>query len=255
MKHSLSYWLELIPSFRLWDIVDVLIVAFIIYRFLLLIRGTKAPQAMIGLGFVAVLYFLADRLEIRTLSALLSSVFDNLFIIFIILFQADIRRVLSQFGKTSFFSRGNSYRDGNLIEELVKSSISLSNRKVGALIVLEKDADVTDFTDAGVSIDSALTKELLTSIFLPVSPLHDGAVIIRKGRIFLANCFLPLSTNSTSLKSIGTRHRAALGLSEETDAVCLVVSEENGSISVATGGRIIHNLDSAQLRKALLEYL
>lgn len=255
MNPSYSFWLDMLPAFRLWDIIDILLVAFIIYRFLLLIRGTKAPQVLLGLGFVGIIYFIADRFEVRTLSALLFSIFDNLFIIFIILFQADIRRVLSQFGKTSFLSRGDAYKDGNLIEEVVKSSVSLSNRKVGALMVLEKDADVTEFTDSGISIDSQVSKELLTSIFLPVSPLHDGAVVIRKGRIFLANCFLPLSTQATGLKSIGTRHRAALGLSEETDAVCVIVSEENGSISLATGGRIIHNLDSGQLRKALVEYL
>lgn len=258
MEWIVSRWvtfLDILPVFRWWDVFDILVVAFIYYRFLLLIRGTKAPQILTGLSLVVGIYVLSEQLEMRTISNLLGKIFDNVFILFVILFQSDIRRVLSQFGRTSFLSHNSSYLDGHVVDEVVKSAISMANKKVGALVVLEKEADVTEFIDSGVTIDSFVSKEILTSIFLPVSPIHDGAVIIRKGRIYLANCFLPLSTQVSTLKSIGTRHRAALGLTEETDAVCVVVSEENGSIGVATGGKMIHNLDASQLRKALVEYL
>ncbi len=251
-----SLWqmgLSVIPALRIWDLIDIAIVAFIVYRSLLLIKGTRTVQILVALGVLALVYSISNYVEARTTRALLASIFDNLFIIFIILFQQDIRRVLSQVGRTPFLTRSDSTKDANLIEELIKSSVSLANKKIGALIVIERMADVSDFIESGVSVDSQLSKEVLTSIFLPVSPLHDGAVIIRKGRISMAGCFLPLTLNTMASKQFGTRHRAALGITEETDAICLVVSEENGAVSVASGGRIIHNLDAAQLRKVLLE--
>lgn len=248
------FFRELTSLFRWWDVLDILVVAFIIYRSLLLIKGTRTVQILMNLGALGLVYWLAYRIEARATRALLGTVFDNLFIIFIILFQQDIRRVLSRVGQTSFFARAES-KDGALIEELIKSSVSLANKKIGALIVLEREADVSEFIESGVAIDSQVSKEMLTSIFLPVSPLHDGAVVIRKGRIALASCFLPLTLNRMASQSIGTRHRAAVGLTEETDAICIVVSEENGSVSLASGGRITHNLDAPQLRKLLLESL
>lgn len=246
---------EMIPQFRLLDAIDILLVAVIFYRSLLLIKGTKTVQILLNLGLLALLYWVSIRVEARTTRAFLGGVFDNAFIIFIILFQQDIRRVLSQVGRAPFLLRSDSSKDGTLIEELIKSAVSLANKKIGALIVIEKQAEVSDFVESGVPIDSQVSKEMLTSIFLPVSPLHDGAVVIRKGRIHMASCFLPLTLNAMTSKSIGTRHRAAIGLTEETDAVCLVISEENGSVSVASSGRIVHNLDAAQLRKVLLESL
>jgi diadenylate cyclase len=204
---------------------------------------------------LALIYSVSFYVEARTTRALLGSVFDNLFIIFIILFQQDIRRVLSQVGKTPFLTKAESFKDGSLIEEIIKSAVSLANKKIGALMVIERQADVSDFIESGIVVDSHLSKEVLTSIFLPVSPLHDGAVVIRKGRIYMAGCFLPLTLNTMASKSFGTRHRAALGITEETDAICIVVSEENGSISMASGGRIVHSVDGNQLRKLLLEAL
>ena len=250
-----SWFKDNLPLLRWLDLLDITIVTFLIYRLLLITKGTKTPQILLGLAVIGIVFGFSSALELRTLHAIFASVFDNLFIIAIILFQSDIRRILSQVGRTSWFSRVDSYKDPEFIEEIVKSAISLANRKIGALIVLEKDADVTEFTDAGIVVDSVFTRELLTSIFLPVSPIHDGAVIIRKGRIFMAACFLPLSMSATTNKSMGTRHRAAVGLSEETDSICLIVSEENGSVSIASQGKMIHQLDSGQLRKALLEYL
>ena len=254
MFQAISKFIEdLVPTLRWWDLLDIIAVAYIVYRLLLMIKGTRAGQVLVGLGFLFLMYWLSDRWEVRTLHSILGNIFDNLFIILLLLFQQDIRRVLSQVGQAPFFSSADHLRESQLMEELVKACVSLSNKKIGALLVIEREADVLDFVEAGTVIDSQLTKEMLTSIFLPVSPLHDGAVLIRKGRVHMAGCFLPLTLNPNVSKSIGTRHRAAVGLTEETDAVCIVISEENGQISLAVDGKIAHNLDSAQLRKSLLE--
>ncbi len=240
---------------RFWDLIDIVLVSFLIYQIFLILKGTRAFQIVLSFLILAGLYWLSDRFEIRTVRAILSSIFDNWILILILLFHPEIRRALAQFGKTSWLSTKDTGAMSQTMEELMKSCISLANKKIGALIVIEREADITDFIESGQSIDSELSKELLTSIFLPVSPLHDGAVLIRKGRIDRAGCLLPLSLNPLISKTLGTRHRAALGVTEETDAICLVVSEENGSVSVAGSGKITHDLDAAQLRNYLVEVL
>ncbi len=246
------FW-DFFSLLRWADILDVLLIAVLVYRVLVLMKGTRAGQVLIGMALIGVIYWTAVWSEMRTVAAALNYVFENIVIILVILFQQDIRRVLSQVGRASIFKSQDSLHESQMLEELVKSCISMSNKKIGALMVLEKQADVLDFVEPGTIIDSHISKEMLTSIFLPVSPLHDGAVLLRKGRIYMAGCFLPLTLNPSVSKSVGTRHRAAVGLTEETDALCIVVSEENGSVSLAAGGRITHNLDAAQLRKMLLE--
>jgi len=246
---------ELLRFTRWGDLLDILVVAFIIYRLLLLIKGTRTAQILVGLIFLFLVYWVASRLEIRTVRAVLGYLFDNLFIILVLIFQQEIRRALSQVGQTPIFAAGGGMKEGQVVEEIVKSAQSLANKKIGALIVLENQADVLDFVEPGTLVDGNLDREILASIFMPVSPLHDGAVIIRKGRIHMAGCFLPLTLNPNVSKSVGTRHRAAVGLTEETDAVCVVISEENGAVSVAANGKISHNLDGNQLRKAVLEAL
>ncbi len=248
-----NYLVELFRLFRITDLIDILLVAFIVYRTILLIKGTRTAQIIVGLVFLSFVYWLANRFEMRTLRALLGFIFDNLFIILILVFQQEIRRALSRMGQTPFFAPFLSSRDGQVIEELVKAAVSLSNRKIGALIVIENRADVLDFVEPGSLLDAHMDRELLTSIFMPVSPLHDGAVIIRKGRIHMAGCFLPLTLNPSVSKAVGTRHRAGVGLTEETDAICIIVSEENGQISLASRGKISHGLDQVQLRKGILE--
>lgn len=241
------------PTIRWADLVDIVLVTFLIYRLLLFIKGTRAVQILSGLSLLFVIFWIADRFEIRALRTILSNVFDNLFIIFIVIFQNDIRRVFSQVGKRSLIGVKDQVKEGQFIEELVKSCVSLANKKIGALIVLEREADVLDFIESGIIVDATLSKETLTSVFLPVSPMHDGAVLIRKGRIHMAGCFLPLTLNPLISKSMGTRHRAALGITEETDAICIVISEENGSLSFASHGKIVHDIDGAALRKKILE--
>jgi len=246
---------ELFRFLRWADILDILIVSFIVYRVALLIKGTRTSQILMGLVFLFLIFWGATKLEIRTVRAVLGYLFDNLFIILVLIFQQEIRRALSQIGQTSFFASVSGTKEGKTVEEVTKSATSLANKKIGALIVLENRADVMDFVEPGTLMDSNLDREILTSIFMPVSPLHDGAVIIRKGRIHMAGCFLPLTLNPSVSKAVGTRHRAAIGLTEETDAVCVVISEENGGVSVAVNGKITHNLDSTQLRKSLIEAL
>lgn len=248
-----QYWHEFFPLTRWVDLLDIILVAIIIYQAFLLLRGTRALQVFLGLALVFLLYWISDRFELRTVRAILGSIFENWILIIILLFHQDIRRTLSQFGKAYFLSSQDSREQSQILEELVKGCVSLASRKIGALVVLEREADITEFIDAGHTIDAKLSKELLTSIFLPVSPLHDGAVVIRKGKIHMAGSFLPLTLNPLVSKSFGTRHRAALGITEETDALCIVVSEEKGSISFAASGKITHDLDGSQLRKMLLE--
>jgi len=233
--------------------VDILAVSFIFYQILVWIRGTRALQIMMGLLILFAIFLLSAWLEFRALRTLLGTIFGNLFIILVILFHQDIRRALSKVGVNPFLSNLSRSRSGQLIEEIVKSAVSLANRKIGALIVVEKQADVLDFVEAGTLIDAVLDRDLISSLFMPVSPLHDGALIIRKGRIYMAGCFLPLTLNPSVSKNVGTRHRAAVGLTEETDAICIVVSEETGSLSMAFNGKISHDLDGNQLRKLMLE--
>jgi uncharacterized protein (TIGR00159 family) len=256
VAESLGSFFGTFSSYFSWlDLLDIVIVAFVIYRVLLLIKGTRTIQTLVGLVFLFLIFWIANQFNMRTVQSVLGNIFDNFFIILILLFHNEIRRALSQVGRTSFFSGTESMKESQMVEELVKSCISFSNKKIGVLIVMERQANVLDFIEPGETIDSSLSREMLTSIFMPVSPLHDGAVLVRKGRLHMARCFLPLTINPSVSKAIGTRHRAAIGLTEETDALCLIVSEENGGISLAANGKITHNLDQAQLRKELLEAL
>lgn len=247
-----DFFFSYVPIRLRWmDLVDIALVSVLIYQAFLWLKGTRALQTALGLVLIFALFWLSDRFELRAFRAILGSLFENWILIFILIFHQDIRRALSKFGKTSFFNTDASQEQQQVIEELVRSCVSLANKKIGALIVIEREADVSEFIEAGEEVDARLSKEILTSLFLPVSPLHDGATLIRKARVAKAGCFLPLSLNPLISKSLGTRHRAALGITEETDAVCIVVSEEKGSISLSEHGKIVHDLDSAQLRKAL----
>jgi diadenylate cyclase len=238
-----------IPSFRWQDIVDILVVGFIIYRIIILIRGTKAVQMVAGLGVIIVVYFTARTFGLYTLHWLLGTVLGSLFILIIIVFQDDIRRALIQMGQTTFVKL--KVKTFHALEELAKAVSSLSETKTGAIIILEKDIGLSNYVEPAVSIDGKVSRELLLSIFNKTSPLHDGAVIIQKGKLAAAGSVLPLSTNPELSRRLGTRHRAAIGITEESDAVAVVVSEETGSVSVAIAGKITRDLDSGTLRRVL----
>jgi diadenylate cyclase len=248
MGHNIGL---LLSSFRFLDLIDMLIVWVVIYRVLLLIKRTRAVQMLSGLGILAIGYIMSIWLELFTLNWLLEKFFANLFIIIVVLFQHEIRRGLAHIGRNPFFTSITADEETHVVDEIVKASVMLAQKKIGALIVVEREIGLEDYIEVGTRIESTVNADLINSIFVPASPIHDGALIIRGGRISAAGCFLPLTRNPNIDKNMGTRHRAAIGLTEETDAVVIVVSEENMQVSIVMGGQITPDLDMATLRRAL----
>ena len=251
---SLASWcahtmLDTITSIRWQDVCDILIVAYLIYRVILLIKGTRAVQMLVGIAVLMVVYFGARELEFLTLYWLLGSFLSSIFLIVIIIFQRDIRRALTQVGRTPFSKADEE--TVHTLSEIVKASLIMSHRKIGGLIAIERETGLKDFIESGQFIDSAISRQLIISLFLPESPLHDGAVVVSNGRIVAAGCVLPLTKNPYISKQLGTRHRAAIGLSEETDAVVIVISEETQKISLVQHGAITSDLDENGLRARL----
>lgn len=235
------------------DVADITIVAAVLYRVLVVIKGTRAMQMAIGLGLVFIVYWVAHLLDLVTLFTMLDDVKTYVVLIVVVVFQADIRRALTRFGRRPWL-RGMRTAETHAMEEVIKAATHLAQKRIGALIVLERDASLDEFCEQGTLLDAEVSKELLYSIFIPSfeNPMHDGAVIIRERRIWQAAALLPL-TNSPKLdKTLGTRHRAAIGITEETDAVVVVVSEEKGQISLCFGGNMVRNLDANSLREAML---
>ena len=233
------------------DTVDIALVYYIFYRLLLLIKGTRAFQMLIGLGLMVLVLIASQFLEFYTLDWLIHSFWSQIVLAVVILFQPEIRRTLARVGERHLFRTLSPVEGSKFIEETVKAAVSMANKRIGALIVLERDTDLTTIVEMGIELDAKVTKEILVSIFLPYSPIHDGAAIIRNGRIIAAGCFLPLTLSSNLSKALGTRHRAAAGLTEEADAVVVVVSEETGEISVVMNGVIENSADAPTLRKTL----
>jgi len=245
---------DVVFNFRWLDILDILITYVIVYEILVLLKGTRAIRVLTGLVLVGVIYVVSLSLELITVNEILSRFFSYLLVIIVIIFQDDIRRVLAKVGRTPFFNFSSAQRENSeIVEQLVKTAISLSRKRIGALIVLEQSMGLTDSIEIGVKLNSDINSELIVSIFATNSPIHDGAVVIREGRISAAGCFLPLTRNPNIDKSLGTRHRAAIGLTENTDAVVVVVSEEQREISIAKDGELIRGLDSPALRKVLAD--
>jgi len=241
---------ELLSNFRFRDAIDVAIIAFVIYQIINLIRGTRAVQMLIGL-VVFFLAFLSSRyFDLYALNWILDNFLGSILLVIVIIFQDDIRRALTQVGTRPFFGVESGLH-GQDLEEIIRAAVSLASKRIGALIVLQRDVGLNDFIEVGTRLDARVSKELITSIFQPLSPIHDGALIIHKGRIIAAGCFLPLTTNPHVSKTLGTRHRAAIGLTEETDAAVIVISEEEGAISMVREGRITRDLDAATLRSTL----
>lgn len=240
---------------RWQDLVDILLVCFIVYRILLLIRGTRAVQMLTGFGIILIFYYVAEKLKFHTLHTILVEFFNNLILILIIVFQDEIRRALTQVGRNPFFTSTNTIEEVAIVEDLVKAAEVLAQQRVGALIVLERETGLKNYIEGGQLIDSKVGVDLITSIFHPTSPMHDGAMIIRNSRISSAACLLPISRDPGVHKELGTRHRAALGLTQETDAVVIVVSEERGEISLVHHGTMMRDLNPQALRRQLLDLL
>jgi diadenylate cyclase len=242
---------ELFLGFRWQDAVDILLLTVCIYWGLNLIRGTRALPMLIGLCIVYGIYFLSGVFEIYTTNVLLQNVLGWSLVLVFIVFQNDIRRALTQVGTRPLYSTGERIAQNQAVEELVKGVTYLASRRVGALVVLQNEVGLNEYIEVGTRLDAQVSKELVTSIFLPGSPIHDGALIIQHGRITAAGCFLPLTSNPAVSKTLGTRHRAAIGLTEETDAVVIVVSEEDGKISLVRQGKITRDVDAGTLRTTL----
>jgi uncharacterized protein (TIGR00159 family) len=232
--------------------VDIAIVYYLIYRTLLLIKGTRAAQMLLGLFLIGAGFFAAKQFELTTLSWLLDNFINYFIIVIIVVFQHDIRRGLMRVG--TIFSGRRQYQESFVFEEVIKAAEQLARARIGGLIVFEREADLTEFIEPGIALDAQVSQELLVSLFLPEpqNTCHDGAVIIKNLRIQQAGAVLPLSANPKLDKQLGTRHRAAIGITEETDAVVVVVSEERGQVSLCFHGNIARDLSGATLRKALL---
>ena len=236
---------------RWQDLIDIIIVSYIIYKIFILVKGTRAARMLIGVGVLLAFSLLSRFLDLYTLDWLIQSFWTQIVIVLIILFQPEIRKALAQMGETPLLHRFSSAEEMKTIEEIVKASQTLANKKIGALIVFERDVSLSEYIEVGVSLDAKVTKELLISIFHPTSPIHDGAVIIKGNRVLAAGCFLPIKLGADLSKTYGTRHRAALGITEETDAVAVIISEETGAISLAVHGQLESSLDMEKLRQRL----
>jgi diadenylate cyclase len=247
------------PIKLLVNLIDILIVAYVFYRILLLIRNTRAEQLLKGLVILLILSLISRWAGMATVNWLLNKVWTGIFIALPVVFQPELRRALEQLGRGSFFTTGRSTNKTSDLErnidEIVKAAVSLSADRIGALIVWERETGLKDFQDIGVPVDAEISRELMINIFTPNTPLHDGAVVIRNGRVHIAGAFLPLSDNPTLDKRMGTRHRAAVGVTEVSDALAIVVSEETGSLALAREGRIDAFLTEKSLREILMQEL
>ncbi len=240
------------PQISAWDVLDILVVSFLIYEALKLIRGTRAMQMAIGSLLVIVLLYLSQAFPLPTVGWLIRNLLAYVVFAAIVLFQSDIRRGLSHFGRAPFFRYlGRSERAAETIEEVITAAALLAKGRVGALIVFEREIGLRNYVESGIPIDAAVSYDLLTTIFQPTTPLHDGAVIISEDRVAAAACFLPLTVTPHLDRDLGTRHRAAIGLSEESDAIAVVVSEERGEVSLVRHGRIVRGLSTDALRRQL----
>jgi len=249
-----NLWAALWESFDLLpDATDILVVALGVYWLLMRIRGTRAAQMALGVLLLLLIWQLSDLLELATLGFLLDNFLASGLLILIVIFQADIRRALTRVGRGFFANAGG--QEVHSLEEIVHASESLGQRRNGALIVIERNVQIDEFIEPGTSVQADLTCDMLLAIFVPASPLHDGAVLIRDDKIVSAGCILPLTQRSDLDSSLGTRHRAALGLTEESDALVVVISEETGRVSLVSGGGIAEDLDASRLRRELLRHM
>ena len=242
-------------NFDPWrDTIDILLVTAAIYWLLLLIRGTRAVQILVGLVVLIGLSLASELFQFAAVGLILENFLSSAVLIIIVLFQHDIRRALARVGR-GFFPSVSAQQESQILEEVVRGAQSLAARRVGALIVLERETALTDQVEGATVIDADVSKEILLALFMPGSPLHDGAAVVGDGRVSSAGGILPLTIRTDLPEGLGTRHRAAIGITEETDAVVVVISEETAQISVAMGGEIMRRLDAPQLRDLLRDIL
>lgn len=236
------------------SVVDILLVWYVIYKLIMVIRGTKAVQLLKGIFVILIVRVISDFFGLKTLSWIMEQAITWGFLAIIIIFQPELRRALEQLGRGKFFSRSSSQEDEDpekTVDAIIKATDYMAKRRIGALISIERGTGMSDYIETGIPLNSKISSELLINIFIPNTPLHDGAVIIQKNSVAAAACYLPLSESPFISKELGTRHRAALGISEVTDSVTVVVSEETGGISLTNNGELHRDL-SADIFKELL---
>jgi diadenylate cyclase len=240
------------PPIGWWDVLDIAAVSLLIYEGLKLIRGTRAVQMAVGSLLVVLLFYVSQLAPLQTLNWLIRNMLFYVAFAAIVIFQSDIRRALAHFGQAPFFRYLNRQAAADeTIEEVVVAATLLSSQKVGAIFAIEREIGLRNYIESGIPLDATLTYDLLVTVFQTSSPLHDGAVILQEGRVAAGACFLPLTVNPRLSRDLGTRHRAAIGLTEESDAAAIVVSEETGQISIALSGEIERGLTPDQLRERL----
>jgi diadenylate cyclase len=246
---------EELSAFNVISVIDILLVAYVIYKAMMIIKGTRAVQLIKGLAVLILVSLISNLLGLKTIAWILALLQSVLVVALPVVFQPELRRALERLGRGKFFAKPmvmlNKEALENLVNEVIRAIRVISKNSIGALIILEREIGVNDFVETGIKIDGLVSAEFLVNIFIPKSPLHDGAVIIRGDRVIAASCFLPLSENPNLSKELGTRHRAALGLTEQSDAIAIIISEETSVISVAEEGRLTRYLDEATLKEIL----
>jgi diadenylate cyclase len=244
---------EIIGQLRWQDGIDIGIISFLVYRLLQILRGSRAMQMVTGLAMIMLAFVVSRALGLFTLNWILDNFLGSIILVILVIFQSDIRRALTQVGSAPRFTAAERalQRREDLIDEVVEAGMTLAEKRVGGLVVLERDVGLNEYMEIGTRLDARVSRELIISVFLPHSPIHDGALVIQRGRVTAVRCLLPLSTNPNLRKTWGTRHRAALGVTEETDAVAVIVSEQEGTVALVVGGNVTENIDRGRLRAAL----
>ncbi|MDU1832448.1 MAG: diadenylate cyclase CdaA [Finegoldia sp.] len=251
----LDKFFNMINTLRFLDIIDIAIVAICIYKLYMMIKETRAEQLIKGLVIIFIFVKISDSLKLYTVNWVLENMMTALAIMIIVVFQPELRKILETIGRSNILTKSFADIRGEkvdkCVEEIVHAVFSLSRQKIGALIIFERSTGLGDVVETGTTLNSAISSELLINIFIPNTPLHDGAVVIKNDTIKAAACFLPLSTEQSISKELGTRHRAAIGMSEKSDCLALIVSEETGGISIAEHGKINRYVDEPTLTKIL----
>ncbi|MDH4222057.1 MAG: diadenylate cyclase CdaA [candidate division Zixibacteria bacterium] len=242
-------------KFGIIDLIDVAIVAFLFYRFLILVKGTRSIQILFGVFVLILFSFVAFWFQLEGLKWMISNIATVGIIVLVIVFQPELRKALAQFGHNKLFRLFIRYEKQKILDELIKGSIKLSELKYGALIVLEREIGLKNFIETGKSLNAQLSSEMLLTLFTPYTPLHDGAAIIRGETIVAAACTLPLTQKREYDTLFGMRHKAGIGITEDSDAISLIVSEETGEISIASNGFLIRGVEKEKLREILIKIL
>lgn len=258
IESALAGLWALLKDITIFNIIDILIVSYIFYKVFMLIRETRAATLIKGLVFILIVMKVSEFAGLITLYWIIQNTLTVGLIALIIIFQPELRRALDHLGRNRLFAKPLDISDveiDNITSQIVDAAVNLSNSKTGALIVMEQETGLNDYIETGVKLDAVLTTQLLENIFVVNTPLHDGAVIIRNNRIAAAACFLPLTENYATNKKLGTRHRAAIGISENSDAIVIIVSEETGNISLAINGKLTRNYNAERLKDILVRII